>query len=124
MRIVGTATLPPGTGTRAVNVGVLLNSVEIIVCGKNGADTIGHASIGKYVDGGNARAVTFSADGSNAQSVAPLSGKIIQLKEKIGGVWTVVFEAEITPFSGTHVNLDVTVATASHLYTILIDGWT
>lgn len=120
-RIIGQATLTAGTGAKQINVGQLLTSVELTVGEKNTADSISHRSVGKYVDGGTARCVSTMADGTNGDTVNS-SSKIIRHYEKVGGVWTVVFEAEISSFSGTHINLNVIVGTNSDDYPMLIDG--
>lgn len=123
--VLGTATLTAGTGNKSINVGALLRKCTLTICGKNGGDALAHISIGTMLASGTAKVVNNATDGTNCISEAAVNS-VIRIQEKVGGVWTVVFEAvpQATPFSGTNINLNVTVGTAAGNYQMVIEGET
>lgn len=119
-RIVGTATISSGLGSKAIYLGVNATYVEITTSKKYSGDAWAHKSVGKW-DGGYQYVVSIMADGTNGQTELT-NDKVIRHYEKVGGVWTVVYEAYVVSTGSGYLNLYVTVDTNSDDYPILIDA--
>lgn len=118
-KVLGAATLPGGLGAQSVNVGILPTSCKISVGEKIGGDTIDHKSEGIVV-GSTQKVISNYSDGVDSNTKN--DNKVIKHYEKIGGVWTLVFEANWVSFTGTHINLNVTNANASTQYQLIIEA--